>query len=87
MQEAIFGKLLPFGLIKKIAGKMRITKNQPVFPTRLIGYTLLHKGTEWRHAGTRTNHDNWLSRVIWQTEIIVMFYKYAHSAIFFYAIR
>jgi hypothetical protein len=27
MQEALFGKLLPFGLIQEIAGKMWITKN------------------------------------------------------------
>ena len=87
MQEALFGKLLPFGLIKEIAGKMRITKNQPVFTICLIGYALLHKGTEWCHAGTGTHHNNWLSRVIWQTKIIVMLYKYTHSTIFFYAIR
>ena len=66
---------------------MRIAKEQPVFTACAFCGALLHKGAERRDTGTRANHDHRRLRISGQTEVVVMFDKHAHFAIFFHAIR
>lgn len=51
VQEAVFGKLPPFGLIEEVGGKMRIAENQPVFAFRIFCGTLLDESAERCDAG------------------------------------
>ena len=65
---------------------MRIAEEQPVLPFRPFRRALLHKGAERRNPGSRANHDNRGLRVSRQTEVVIVFDKDAHFAIFFHAV-
>ena len=86
-QHALFDVALPLHLVEEIFRKVRVAKEQPVFPRRFVSSALLHKGAERRDAGAWANHNHRGFRIGWQAEVIVMFDKDADFALFFHAVR
>src|SRR3546814_18333793 len=75
MQAAVLEGLLPFGLVQKVRGEMRVAKEQPVTSAGLCGAAFLNKGAKWCNTGARSDHNDVARAVGRQAEPLILFHE------------
>ena len=79
VQQALARGVLPFDLVKELAGEMTRAEHEPVAAGGALRLALLQEAAVRRHAGARTDHDHVTRGVVRQAEALVGLDEHAHG--------